>query len=266
MPYLPHKNISESGPEAYLLGIGTTWFGRPWPPENSSYSHPDLEEITDYLNKAFSYTDNQMAKLMIDTSSSYGVSEEKIGQYFKSQKQLLEQTLIATKWGEEFNASSGSCKLEHSLNQLRSSFERSLIRLGKIDILYIHRTNNEVLNNKTVIDEMKQLKTDDKLKFIGASFSNEKTLEEAIGDNLTDWCDLIQLPASVLLERPDLISKIKQDNTAIVVNSPIRKGANKPPKEIYQQLISHQEIAVILTGTRNHLEETVGYFSSSKSK
>jgi len=266
MSLIPIKKLSKNTAKVYLLGIGTVWFGRLWPPDNSSYIYPNPDEISKYLDEVFAQLAGGKGLLMIDTSSSYGFSEEKLDQYFKSQKQLLKQTLIATKWGEEFNTSSGICKLKHSLNQLRSSFERSLIRLGKIDILYIHRTNNKVLNDKAVIDEMKKLKKDAKLKLIGASFSNEKTLEEALGKNLISWCNIIQIPAAVFLKRPDLIRKIKQNDTSIVVNSPIRKGENKPTEKIYQELISHPEITVILTGTRNHLKETVSYFSSSKSK
>jgi len=266
MSWLPTRKLFETGPKTYLLGIGTTWFGRPWPPENSSYSYPDLEEITNYLDKAFSYANDKTAKLMIDTSLSYGFSEEKIGQYFKIREELLKQTLIATKWGEEFDSSTGQCSLDHSREYLKSSLERSFFRLGKIDILYIHRTNNEVLQDAVVMGEMKKLKTSDKISYIGASFSNEKTLGEAIGEDLISWCDIIQIPAATLLKRPDLVSRIKLNNPAIVVNSPIRKGEKKPPQEIYKELISHPEIAAILTGTRNHLKETVGYFSSSKSK
>lgn len=266
MSYLPTRKLFETGPKAYLLGIGTTWFGRLWPPDNSSYAYPDQKEIANYLNTVFSQINDKAARVMIDTSSSYGSSEEKIGQYFKSQQQLLKQTLIATKWGEEFDSSTGQCILDHSLKQLKSSLDRSCLQLGKVDILYIHRTNNEVLKDKAVIAQMQNIKQNQKLGFIGASFSNQESLEEASEENLIGWCDIIQLPASVFLKRPDLISKIKQNNTAIVVNSPIRKGKNEPPEKIYQELVSHQEIAVILTGTRNHLEETMGYFSSSKSK
>jgi len=265
MSSVPTRKISSKTPKVYVLGIGVPWFGRPWPP-NIDYSYPTREEINNYLDMAFAELTDKDTLLMIDTAGSYGLSEEKLAEYFKSKKELLERTLIATKWGEEFNASTGQCNLAQSREQLKSSFERSRNWLKKIDILYIHRTNNKVLNDKAAIDDMNNLKIDGKVVYIGASFSNEKTLEEAVSEDLLGWCDLIQLPGDVFLKRPDLVSKIKQNNPAIVINSPIRKGAKLPPQEIYQELISHPEITVILIGTRHHLKETVGYFSSSKSK
>jgi len=265
MSYLATKKLFEAGPKTYLLGIGVPWFGRPWPPKRS-YSYPSLEEINNYLDTAFAALTNEDALLMIDTASSYGLSEEKLGEYFKSKKELLKRTLIATKWSEEFNSSTGKCSLDYSREHLKSSFERSLGWLKKIDIFYIHRTNNKVLNDKAVIAEMEKLKIDSRVSYVGTSFSNEKTLEDAVAEDLLGWCDIIQLPGDVFLKRPDLVSKIKQNNPAIVINSPIRKGGEKPPQEIYRELISHPEITVILIGTRNHLKETVGYFSSSKSK
>ena len=50
----------------------------------------------------------------------------------------------------------------------------------------------------------------------------------------------------------------------VVVNSPIRRGAaGLSPSVLYQQLIENPNISVILTGTRNHLNETIGYFSNN---
>ena len=109
---------------------------------------------------------------------------------------------------------------------------------------------------------MERVKQNGQLAYIGASFSNEKTLEDAINESLINWCDVIQMPASVFLKRSDLINIIRMDNTAVVVNSPIRKGENKPPSDIYAALIKQKDISVVLTGTRNHLSETLDYFSS----
>jgi len=109
---------------------------------------------------------------------------------------------------------------------------------------------------------MQKLKQDRKVAYTGASFSNEKTLEEAVKESLISWCDLIQMPAPVFLKRPDLVNKIKEKRAAIVVNSPVRKGADKDIREIYQELIAQEKIAVILTGTRHHLKETLEYFLS----
>jgi len=265
MSLLPVKKFGEEGLKLSLLGIGTTWFGRPWPPGNPSYTYPDSKEINDYLNKIFATMDNAEAMIMIDTSASYGLSEKRVGEYFRTKKELLSRAFIATKWGEEFNISTGVCTLNHSKKNLIVSVKKSLSCLGKIDLLYIHRTSIEVLKDHEVIDEMKKIKKHHygHINYIGASFSNEGIWETAVKENLIGWLDAIQMPASVFLKAPDLIDKLPRKDIAIILNSPIRRGNNRPPKNIYADLLQHSEISVILTGTRHHLKETIGYFCKS---
>lgn len=266
MSSLPCRKVGKIKPLLCLMGIGTTWFGRPWPPNNHMYTCPSSLEIFRYLNKVFAKIKENNALLMIDTAAAYGQSEKKIGEYFKEKKGLLSKAFIATKWGEEFDIAKGISIINHSKEQLYISIKRSLDYLGKIDLLYIHRATNEVLSNSKIIVEMKKIKKQrfGHIRYIGASFSNEDALSIAIQDNLIGWMDTIQLPACVFLKRPDLIHTIRQNNISIVLNSPVRRGKNSPPKEIYADLSRHDEISTILTGTRHHLTETIGYFLTSK--
>ena len=153
----------------------------------------------------------------------------------------------------------GKSRLNHTRHNLLQSLNKSLSFLGKIDLFYIHRASNNVLKDKIVIDEMLNLKNKN-IIYIGASFSTEVTLEEAIYDDLVTWCDVIQLPSNVFLKRPDLVKYLRLSNIGIVVNSPIRKGLSKSPSETFTELINQKEISVILTGTRNHLIETINFF------
>lgn len=263
---LPYRKLGKSRLAICLLGIGTTWFGRPWPPENHSYSYPSSEEIDNYLHEIFVKIKETKALLMIDTAAAYGQSEKIIGEYFRKNKKLLSKTFIATKWGEEFDITKHLSTLSHSKEHLLASVKRSLSCLGKIDLFYIHKASRDVLLNHDVITEMKQLKTRHfgDIRYIGASFSNECALEEAIKENLIGWADVIQVPACIFLKRPDLIHVIREKGINIVLNSVVRRGDNLPPKELYSALLQHDEISVILTGTRHHLTETIGYFSKSK--
>lgn len=263
---LLYRKPGKSRLSVCLLGIGTTWFGRPWPPENHSYSYPSSEEIDDYLHEIFVKIKESKALLMIDTAASYGQSEKIIGEYFRKNKKLLSKTFVATKWGEEFDIVKHISALDHSKEHLLSSVKRSLSYLGKIDLLYIHRASRDVLLDHDVIAEMKQLKKRHfgHIRYIGASFSNERTLEDAVKENLLDWADIIQIPACIFLKRPDLIHMIREKGISIVLNSVVRRGGNLPPRKLYSALLRHNEISVILTGTRHHLTETIGYFSKSK--
>ncbi|HAZ10638.1 MAG TPA: hypothetical protein DCY56_05995 [Candidatus Omnitrophica bacterium] len=266
MAFLPYRKLGKNKPLVYLLGIGTTWFGRPWPPDNHAYTYPLSLEIFHYLDEVFAKIKKNNALLMVDTAAAYGQSEKKIGAYFKKRKDLLSKTFIATKWGEEFDIAKGISTINHSKEQLQISVKRSLAHLGKIDLLYIHQASSEVLSNVKVIAEMKKLKKQrfSHIQYLGASFSSEDALNNAVQDNLIGCMDVLQLPACIFLKRPDLIRIIRQNHISIVLNSPIRKSEGAPPKEIFTDLLRHDEISVILTGTRHHLKETIGYFLTSK--
>lgn len=249
-----------------ILGIGTIWFGRQWPPNNASYVYPEYEEVRDFLDRAFEKIGGENATIMIDTAAAYGLSEEMIGRYFAERRNRIPKTFIATKWGEEFDISTGKSTIDHSKERLIASVGRSLERLGWIDLLYIHEVTLEVLRNEDVMKEMARMKEQryGGIKYIGASISNEDVLNTAVKENLIERLDVIQMPISIFLNRPDLIKSIKIKGVAIVINSPIRKGDSRKAEEIYADLLGREEISVILTGTRHHLEETMGYAISRR--
>ncbi|MBU0895526.1 MAG: aldo/keto reductase, partial [Candidatus Omnitrophica bacterium] len=249
-----------------LLGIGTVWFGRRWPEDNAKYIYPDEAEIDAYLDRLLNEIKADNGSLMIDTAPAYGRSEEFIGRYFRKNSDLLRRSFIATKWGEKFDISTGTSTLCHSRKDLIGSFKESISRLPKVDLLYIHRTTCEVLEDKEVIAELEAMRNRNTggLRYIGASISTEKILEDAIGKELLGWADVVQLPASVFLKRPDLIGKMLRCGARIVLNSPVRRSDGARPENIFRDLSSCSEISVILTGTRMHMKEVLGYFCSSK--
>jgi hypothetical protein len=53
--------------------------------------------------------------------------------------------------------------------------------------------------------------------------------------------------------------KLAEQSKAIVLNSPIRWGKEKAPKDVYSELFRDPKVSIVLTGTRHHLSETVGY-------
>jgi len=266
MVNLPTIRFGREGLRLFALGIGTTWFGRHWPPDNPSYKLPTDEEIEVYLDRIFTTVKHQDAFLMIDTAASYGYSEEKIGSYFKNRQELFKKAFIATKWGEEFNIDTGMTPLDHSREHLIQSLKRSLEHLKRIDLLYIHRTSIEVLSDLEVIEELKKIRECNRgsVRYIGVSISNEDILQKAVQKNLLNWPDVLQIPASIFLKRPDLMDTICDRGINIVLNSPVRRGGSGSPEEIYSEILQHKGRFVLLTGTRRHLEDTIGYFCSAK--
>jgi anaerobic magnesium-protoporphyrin IX monomethyl ester cyclase len=255
------RTFGKTGPSLPILGIGTVWFGRQWPPDNNYYIYPEYEEVKSYLNTAFATIGWNNSMVMVDTAAAYGLSEETIGRYFRERPDLLSKAFVATKWGEEYDISAGKSDTVHSKERLIASAKRSLERLGKMDLLYIHRTSLEVLRNKEVRGEMQRMKDQHYggLHFIGATISKEDVLETAVMEGLIKGLDVIQMPAVIFLKRPDLIRAIHKEGIAVVVNSPARTGDSRLPNAIYNDLLKHKELSIILTGTRHHLKETMRY-------
>ena len=229
--------------------------------DNEAYAYPSDKEIERYLDIAFARMNNTEGVIFIDTAAAYGLSEERLGAYLRRHPEKLARTFICTKWGEDFDIAEEQSSVDHSVGNLHRSAQRSASRLGKIDLLYLHKTNVEVLRDKQVIEAMKKMKEEKAagIRFIGASIFDEIVLEAAVKEGLIDDFDAIQMPSPVFIKRPDLIEVIYKRGIAIVINSPIRKGGNRAPGDIFAELLQREEISVILTGTRHHLEETISY-------
>jgi len=250
----------------YLLGIGTTWFGRQWPPDEKSYSSPSYNEVAKYLDTIFRSCRTPHTKILIDTAPAYGTSEELIGKYFREYPNYLDHALIETKWGEEFDTATGKSTLIHTADHLAQSLKRSISRLGKIDVLLIHRTDPALLGRDDIKNACLEVKKSHAsgVKAVGASFSNEGTLEQAVKGGHLGWLDIVQLPACVYIKRRDLATALKEHGIDIILNSPVRRGDGRPPRDIYRELIHDKDIAVVLTGTRHHLADTIHYCCNSK--
>ncbi|MBF0483331.1 MAG: aldo/keto reductase [Candidatus Omnitrophica bacterium] len=249
-----------------ILGIGTVWFGRQW---RTSTTIPEYSEIKKFLLSVVGQYPNLDAKIMLDTAAAYGTSEEQIGVFFKNYPELRDRFFIATKGGEETPANPGEYgKKDFSEEFLRSSLRRSIERLGKVDLFYVHSAPIEVLRDGGFTDAMKKLKAETGIKYIGATVSTsslaaEENFEKAVNENLYDWADVIQVSAKIFLSRRDLMARLKEKGIAIVVNYPTQIVQEGNYAEIFNKLKNDQEVSVILTGTRNHLSDTIGYVENN---
>ena len=272
--YRPSRAFGETGLRFFPLGIGTAWFGRPWPTDNVSYTDPSPEDIEQHLDQAFEIMANGEGIVMIDAAAAYGYTEERIGTYFKKKPDLLRKAFISTKWGEDFDLSNGKSSHNYSAAHLIFSVDRSLKNLGKIDLLYMHGTGerNKVLGalqDGGVIKEMKDMKTSRNIKYLGVSISNADILEVALEKDLLKDFEAVQISIEIYLLRPELVDRLFEQGKAIVVNSPIRKGKkilpDKSEREIYELLLEDYRV-ITLTGTRHHLKETAGYVEASEDR
>lgn len=256
--------FGNTGLEFFCLGVGTLWFGRRWPMDNPSYVLPEDREIEVYLDSALEKTANREGAALLDTAAAYGLSEMRIGEYFKSHPAQFKKTFIVTKWGEEFDLEAQRSVYDHSQEALKRSVARSIERLGRIDLLLIHGTTVQVLRDESVIGEMQRMKTTryGGLRYVGASISREDVWDQAVEQNLLGFADAIQLPADLFLKRPDLAKTLNARGKALMLNSIVRncaKSAGKSPKQIFAELLGHEVPSMLLMGTRYHLAETIGY-------
>ncbi|MBI2342046.1 MAG: aldo/keto reductase, partial [Deltaproteobacteria bacterium] len=182
-----------------FLGLGTIWLGRRWPTDNKNYRAPSKEETDSYLHLAY-----ESGIRMFDTAAAYGESERVLGDFFKQNPEVAKDAIIATKWGEEFDLNAETSKVDHTMDHLRLSLNRSLSHLPKADILYIHKADDDVLSNSRIKYEMLSLIDGGAIKYTGASISKETDIERAIEKDIL-WVDFVQTGADVARSRPDII-------------------------------------------------------------
>jgi hypothetical protein len=93
------RDFGKTGLQFFPLGAGTIWLGRQWPTDNRNYTYPANTEINKYLDTVFAKMGNAQGVVLIDTAAAYGLSEEKLGEYFRSHPDNFNKAFIATKWG-----------------------------------------------------------------------------------------------------------------------------------------------------------------------
>jgi aryl-alcohol dehydrogenase-like predicted oxidoreductase len=126
---------------ATQLGLGLIGIGKPW--GHAPRTVPSETEARALLEIAF-----ELGIRYFDTAPSYGdgVSEERLGRYVKSLPAAQRaQITVATKMGEHWDAARNEPYASHTFDALRRSLDRSLERLGRIDILQLHKTTPAAL-------------------------------------------------------------------------------------------------------------------------
>jgi len=131
------RELGSTGIEVSALGLGTVKLGRDqgvkYPRE---FTIPDDRAAGELLRRALGLGIN-----LVDTAPAYGVSEQRLGQLLRGQRN---EWVICSKVGEEFEA--GQSHFDFSPEHTRRSVERSLARLGTdyVDIVLVHSDGNDL--------------------------------------------------------------------------------------------------------------------------
>src|SRR5688572_8593076 len=120
--------------EMVQLGLGLLSIGRPWGARRES--PPPESEALVLLEKALA-----LGIRCFDTAPAYGASEAILGRFLRKTNAPI---FVSTKMGEWWDPVNGS-SVAHDYHLLKTSINRSLELLGRIDLLQVHKATAENL-------------------------------------------------------------------------------------------------------------------------
>ena len=266
-------DLGGTGVRLFPLGIGTARFGgvEAIGLQSEAYHKPSQEQINAVLLAAAKMAESG-GRVMLDTANQYFDSEAAVGEFFRRYPQYRDDFYIATKWG--LLPDPQYAMADYSKDNLIRSFKKSVDALGQVDLIYLHFNSVQlksdfisfVRDRKDVMDEMRRMKRTHQygVHHIGVSVSDEKTLELALNEGLVDEVDVVQVNARTYIERPDLVQRVREKKTGIVINSFVRKSSRDDSRilsidQVLSRLLERPDPPVILTGTLNtdHWQENV---------
>lgn len=276
-PAAPAYSFRRLGLALFPLGLGTAGFAGVNMVGARTYHAPGPARMEQLLDILAGIASRHQLRVMVDTSSQYGRSEELLGRCLEDNPQLRDKFFIATKWGLCFHPTDFG-RADFSFENLRTSVERSARMLGNIDLLYLHTNPSVSLamfatllgQENGVVDEMRALKSSGRfgIGYLGVSISTVEKLDLVVQNpELLHGFDVIQVNANLLTGDPRRARTLRQTCLALVVNSPYRKGdalIRQLPdcaRQLYQRAFASCSDAVLLTGTSDplHLRDNVGH-------
>ena len=193
-----------------------------------------------------------------------GSSEERFGQFLGALPSSLRGDLtIATKFGEHWNRDAWQPYVDHSFDALRRSLDQSLARLGRVDVLQLHKTTPDVLKSDDLRRAWEYARSLGITK-LGASVSDLQSAAATIADPQY-WC--IQLPLNRTNTRFEAaVDAAARRGLFVAMNRPLAMGAMAPGPEAFRYLLERGFEGVILTGTANprHLDENWAAFNQAR--
>jgi aryl-alcohol dehydrogenase-like predicted oxidoreductase len=239
------------------LGLGLIGIGRPWGFKKSPI--PDEKTVLAFLRYAY-----DLGITFFDTAVSYGLSEERFGKFLRTLGPgERDRITVATKFGDHWNAAEQTAFADHSFTMLQSSLDRSLKRLGKIDIVQLHRPNPAALRSDDVHRAF-DYAVKQGITILGVSVSETESGNIACQD---DRYRVIQLPynnANKKLET--IIDQATEKEKMVLINRPYNMGetiysGDASPDDLrtraYRLIVGKKFRGYILTGTTSavHLKE-----------
>jgi len=246
-------------PANVQLGLGLIGIGKPW--GVAPHDIPSEAEARALLEFAY-----ELGIRYFDTAPSYGdgVSEERLGRFLRSlSSDQRAGVAAATKFGEHWNAAVGEPYPDHSYDALRRSLDRSLDRLGRVDILQLHKTTPAALASVDVARAWDYAQSVG-IERLGPSVSDPESARIALAD---PRYSVMQLPYnSANPAFGPTISAAATRRMWIAVNRPLAMGAMAADRAAaFAFILARPFTGVVLTGTtsRDHLAGNYAAFRKS---
>jgi aryl-alcohol dehydrogenase-like predicted oxidoreductase len=236
------------------FGLGLIGIGKPW-----GFANPEVpgeRQALALLEKAFA-----LGVRYFDTAPSYGVSEERLGRFLAALTPAERSHIrIATKFGEHWDAAKAEPFADHSLEALRRSLDGSVARLGRIDVLQLHKTTPEVLASGDLARAWEYAAMLG-IQAIGASVSDLASAELAIADPAYA---VVQFPYNAVQQTfASALDRAAARGMKIAVNRPFGMGRmlyenrELSKTDAFGFILRKPFEGVILSGTKSpdHLAE-----------
>jgi aryl-alcohol dehydrogenase-like predicted oxidoreductase len=246
------------------LGLGLIGIGKPW--GHSAAAVPSETQVRQLLETAFT-----LGIRYLDTAPSYGVSEERLSGFLASLAPAQRASLtLATKFGEHWHPLREQPFVDHSYDALARSLDRSLGRLGRIDLLQLHKTTPEALHSWDVERAFLYAQSLG-ISNLGASVSDLDSA--AIALSLKSF-SVLQFPLNpASMQFVEIARCATASGMLAVTNRPFGMGSLlyvDPPltQEAAFDFLNNQPFdGTVLTGTKSadHLHENWAAFNATRS-
>lgn len=246
------------------LGLGLLSIGRAW---GYRQGLPPAEE------DALALLDHAVLKgvTFFDTAPAYGTSERIFGRFLKNLGASAPGFTVSTKIGEHWNAEDQSGFTDHSYDALCRSLDRSLERLGRIDLLQIHKASVAALASKDVERAIAYAESNG-IEAFGASVGDLGAARLACASGAYT---VIQLPYNRLSTgMAPAFAMARNAGLKVLVNRPFGMGRMVPDgtgetvhalREALAFILEQPFDGIVLTGTRSsvHLDEALAAFQAA---
>ena len=250
-------------PDRLELGLGLLSIGRVW--GIGASEPPREEEAHELLRRAL-----ELGITIFDTAPAYAASEAWLGRFLGQLDDERRRTLVVmTKAGEHWDVERGTSCVDHDRDALCRSIDRSLERLGRIDVLQIHKATRDVVRDPGVMAALDYASRCGIATF-GASVADVSSGVAALE---TGAYQALQFPLNIAnpaLAR--LLEALRAARGTAIVNRPFAMGglvtsaadAGAQARAAFRFIRDEVERGVVLTGTGKaaHLAENVEAFRS----